>query len=338
MKVFIHPGTNILYSSFYIQALEQKVGKNKIFFTTKPFSDLPVDWNDVQLLFIIEDTDGKRTKYAIDANDFYSIKPGVYNWCDVYGHCNANLAKTEEKYKEKLIPLCPSFGVRICSPFRLAYMAVRNALLTRPNRLKPFLGKYKRSYTTCMPIGEYYHVDTQPNYIFTCNTLWYSDEWNCNDETVNLTRANFIRACKRTSHLEFEGGLVPQDKNRSSVDLFKDCLCNPVSKQEWITKTKQSTVVFNTPAFWGCHGWKLGEYLALGKCILSTPLQNDLPYPLQHGENIHFVENSEESMLDALQFIIIHPDYRKQLEKGALDYWHQYGSQSAVLNMLKQKK
>ena len=334
MRVFIHPAVNPLYAGFYIQALERMFGKSNMCFSAKHFSVMTEDWREVQMLFIVEDESGRQIKYAIDANDFHSVKPGVYEWCDVYGHCNANLNETENAYKEKLVSLCPSFGVRFNSPFQLASMAIHNAFLARPEHLKPFLGKYKRSYTTCLPIENYFHIEAKPNYIFFCSTLWYSDEWNKNDETLNLTRAHFIRVCKKINNFEFEGGLVPQDGNRSSEELFKDCLFHPVSKKEWLNKTQLSTVVFNTPAFWGCHGWKLGEYLALGKCIISTPLVNDLPCPLEHGKNIHFIENSEEAMSEALQYIIEHPEYRKQLEQGALAYWKQYGSQEATLALL----
>ncbi len=93
-----------------------------------------------------------------------------------------------------------------------------------------------------------------------------------------------------------------------------------VKMQKWLQKTKQSAVVFNTPAFWNCHGWKLGEYLAMGKCILSTDLSNDLPCPLEHGVNIHIVENSELAMREALCYILSHPDYRHALEQEAAHY------------------
>ena len=107
-----------------------------------------------------------------------------------------------------------------------------------------------------------------------------------------------------------------------------------VKISEWLTKTKQSILVFNTPAFWNCHGWKLGEYLALGKCILSTPLSNDLPYPLEHGKNIHFVENSQEAIKESVEYIISHADYQHKLEQGAREYWAKYGAPEMSLKLL----
>lgn len=102
----------------------------------------------------------------------------------------------------------------------------------------------------------------------------------------------------------------------------------------WMEKTKQSILVFNTPAFWNCHGWKLGEYLALGKAIISVPLFNDMPAPLIHGENIHFVENDENKIKEAIELIINNNEYRLKLEKGALAYWEKYGNIIQSLKLL----
>lgn len=73
----------------------------------------------------------------------------------------------------------------------------------------------------------------------------------------------------------------------------------------------------------------------MGKCILSTALSNDLPYPLEHGVNIHFVENSELAMREALCYILSHPDYQHTLEQGAALYWQQYGTPEAALRLLR---
>ena len=60
----------------------------------------------------------------------------------------------------------------------------------------------------------------------------------------------------------------------------------------------------------------------------------DLPYPLEHGVNIHFVENSEESMREAIEYILSHPEYRHKLEQGAKEYWNKYGTPEASLKLL----
>lgn len=342
MKVIIDPVDDILYVSFYVYGLGKMYGSNNVHFSSKPFKDLSLETRYTKSTRFIIENDGKERNYVIHCNDSYQINEELYDWCDVYGCVNANFAKTPEKYHQKLVALCPSFGIRCWNLPQALYYACANLPIDGTS-VRKFFGKHKRllqrprysdyfSYSKLsgVPEGE----GGENSYIFFLSTLWYSDEWNKNDEGVNLRRAHFIRACKKMEEVCFEGGLVSQGTERSSEELFTDCLCKGVSMKEWMEKTKHSALVFNTPAFWDCHGWKLGEYLALGKCIVSTPLSNDLPAPLEHGKNVHFVENTQESMREAVEYIIGHPGYRKRLEQGAKTYWERYGTPEASLRLL----
>ena len=338
MKVIIDPADDILYKSFYVFGLENLYGKNHVSYDGWYFSGLSVKArNSRSIRFVVIDAAIQR-RYVIACNDSYSINDELYNWCDVYGCVNANLQKTPEKFHEKLVPLCPSFGIR-CWNYPTAVYHAAKGLSNANGSVRKYLGKYKRMLQR--PWYEDYHTDLHPlqninnqRYVFFLSTLWYSEEWNKNDEGVNARRANFIRACKELGGVDFEGGLVSQGKDRSSEDLFSDCLGRSVSMKEWMSKTKRSALVFNTPAFWDCHGWKLGEYFAMGKCIVSTELSNDLPAPLEQGKNIHFVENDKESMKEAIRFILDNPDYRMKLEAGAKAYWEEYGTPEASLRLL----
>ena len=104
--------------------------------------------------------------------------------------------------------------------------------------------------------------------------------------------------------------------------------------KEYIIKTKRSFVVFNTPSVGGCHGWKLAEYLCMGKAIISTPLTREIPgRGLVHGDNIHFVNTTKE-LYDAIELIRDNPDYRKKLEKGARSYFDEYLSPTSVIQRI----
>ena len=233
--------------------------------------------------------------------------------------------------------MAPSFGIQIGSKKQTIITALSNAAqyirVVHDKKVKTFLGNYKRL------MSRPFYSDMTPgtsksNYVFFCSTLWYNDEYNKNDSEVNARRASFIRACKEIDGVNFEGGFVAQ-QGRSSTELFRDCLSmSSYPYSQWLQKTKESAVVFNTPAFWNCHGWKLGEYLALGKAIISTPLSNDLPTPLTHGNSIHFVENDKESIKEAIHYIISHPGYKAQLEKGAREYWDKYGAPEKSLELM----
>lgn len=336
IQAIVNPLNHIAYSSFYIYALREVLGKAAVRFDCTPFRDLSVESQQSRgLLFVLWQAGSPERKFFICGNDSYRIEEEIYNWCDVYASVNANFGKTPGR--TKLVSLVPSFGVKIWGMGGTVLRALSNAVhyqrIVHDQKLKTFLGNYKR----LLDRPFYTDLDPEPSlsdYVFFCSTLWYNDEYNLNDRKVNARRANFIRACKGIGSIRFEGGFVPQ-QGRSSSELFADCLsATSYPYKTWLQKTKQSALVFNTPAFWDCHGWKLGEYLALGKAIISTPLSNDLPAPLTHGINIHYVEDDIDSMKDAVSYIINNPAYKRNLEIGAKEYWEMYGTPEKSLELI----
>ena len=356
MKVIIDPRSNYSYGSFYVYGLINLFGNKNVIYRLKPFEELKDLGNDLR--FIIR-KGNEETKYFIHTNDSYRLSIEDYNWCDVYGCVNANFMHYPKAEYPKLVSLVPSFGIRQeSSLFKLLVKScvqllscwsyvinrkewnkrVKKEECNKLQNLKHFFGRRYKTWRNRLPLSFYENTIISKNdYVFFLSTLWYSDEWNKNDQGVNLRRAYFIRACKKILSDSFEGGLLGDED--SSYETFEDVL---VTKRAiftlWIEKTKQSALVFNTPAFWDCHGWKLGEYLAMGKCIVSTKLSNDLPYPLEHGVNIHFVDDTEESMKEAVEYIISHPEYRHKLEEGAKKYWETYGTPEASLKLLRIKQ
>lgn len=334
-KVIIDPLVNVYYAGFYLQGLFDKFEKQNIIFQSTPFESIE---NRSENFNFIVTSNGRNIKYSIHVDDPYDIKENHYNWCDVYGNVNANFDKTPHEYHAKLVSLTPSFGIRVWNFPQTLYYCFTNLLKVNSKvNVRKFIGKYRRQFELRLPL-EYYQLSNKPkeieNYIFHLSTLWQSDEWSKNDEGVNRVRANFIRVCKSIGSINFEGGL--SFKNDSSIIQFNDVLYNgTMSMRDYIEKTKQSLLVFNTPSFWSCHGWKLGEFLALGKAIISTPLSNDLPVPLEHGVNIHFIENdSEEEIKKAVFHIINNTEYRIHLERGAKEYWNKYGTPIKSLELL----
>ena len=332
MKVIVDPEDDIQYMSFYVKGLIDRYGQANVVFKRDAFSELSdADRATRTMRFIIKDGTCEK-RYTIDTNDSYRINEALYDWCDVYGSVNTNWAKTPENLQNKIVSLCPSFAIRYSHPLLVWPAAAMGAIGThRPKR--KYLGSWRRMLQRPQ-LKDYTTRQTRDNYIFHLSTLWQSDEWNRNNEGVNLRRAYFIRACRGLEpEIVFEGGLAASPNNPSAA-LFSDCLSPRMSGYASLNKTKESTIVFNTPAYWDCHGWKLGEYMALGKAILSTPLSNDLPAPLVHGQHIHITGATQEEMAEAIKYMLAHPDYRHRLETSIHEYWQRYGTPDASLKLL----
>jgi len=352
-KIIIDSRTNIPYGSFYMKGLIELFGKINVKFSSLPFANLSdLGWN---IRFVIK-YESREIKYFIHTSDSYQILPEHYAWCDVYGNVNANYNHFPKEKYPKQISLVPSFAVRNFNFSETLYYSVKNFFISfddiskrayynkysKQNEQKLFknikkhFSNYLKNYLNRLPIDSYEnHTEVIKHYIFFLSSLWYSDDWNRNDEGVNRRRANFIEVVKELPHCIFEGGLLAVDVLSSSSKFSLSVTNQRVNLSTWIQKTKKSELVFNTPAFWDCHGWKLGEYLAMGKAIISTPLSNDLPSPLIHGTHIHFIPNSSKPTIkEAVEYILQHPDYRKHLEKNAKLYWDTYGTPEQSLSLL----
>ena len=118
-------------------------------------------------------------------------------------------------------------------------------------------------------------------------------------------------------------------------EIYKDFIYEErLSMDDYIRKTKESVLVFNTPSVCECHGWKLAEYLCMGKAIISTPLTRAMPGSgLVHGVNVHFVKNTDE-IFDAVKKINSDVNYRKKLESGARAYYEKYLAPQKVIERI----
>jgi hypothetical protein len=172
-------------------------------------------------------------------------------------------------------------------------------------------------------------IKSRNDYIYFISSLWTHK--NC-VETTNKLRYQFIKKSKLLKNIVFEGGFKASETN-PEYEKYKDVVFyKKHSIVDYIKKTKESIVVFNTPAVHNCHGWKLGEFFAMGKAIISTPLSHYLPN-IVHGVNIHIVENKSD-IENAILKICKDVDYKKKLECNSKAYYDKYASPTQVIDTI----
>lgn len=340
-KVFIDPTSNIWYSSFYIKGLYDIFGKKNVSFSAKYFGELkrkeePHSY-DHYMAFVIFGSDKTISKHIIDFRDKPSVKESAYNWCHNYAKVNFNLNLTDKRYHDKIISIPPGFGIKIWNIWETAFYFHSNLVKSSFSpliRLSDYFNHYGYQYKR--PILEELtktserstNQPTRP-YVFMIATLW--DQANCIEGT-NLFRKSFVEVCK-ASDCDFEGGFFASVSHPQYKE-FKDIVFdNRYSLNSYVNKTRLSAFVFNTPAVHNCHGWKLGEYLAMGKAIISTPIFNQLPENLIHGVNIHFVSTIDE-LKQGVKILLEDTGYRKKLEDGAISYYEKYCKPTSVISRI----
>jgi hypothetical protein len=306
-SIRVDPVFDALYQGYYILGIRQTVG-GRLSYATPGF---PTGHHC--LAFIVE-PDG--WKICIDTQDRASLFPAGIMWCDVYGKVNVDPTL---EYDPRVVPIGPSFGLRVWSLAPAALRAARNhsiagARVTNP---REFYANFYRQWRYRLPLSMYKHVEPDPGFVFFLASLW------ADDPICNQYRATFLRICRSSSALNVEGGFAP--RQRGEVPGFDDLtLQRRYSLRHYLDGVQRSLFVFNTPAVFGCLGWKLGEYFAVGKAVISLPLNRELPAPLEHGRHIHFVDGSPESLRDAVDRLAADAPYRRALEAGAIDYFDRY--------------
>ena len=309
MKVIIYSLVDVFYYSFYIEGLYRVFGKKNITFSCKEFPGFP------ERTFAAIIKGDKEIKIAIDAFDTAKINLHLLEWADVYGKVNKNEEYLPQKNQNKILAVGPGFGIRIWSPLETITYSFRNWFISRKRAKlrRNFFASYWRQHKR-VNLNKYNTLpNNRDNFIYFISSLWKKEK------KTNSDRFLFMSACKELPFVQFEGGFAPRDDIKKMG--FEKLVSERVNLQEYLNKISSSFVVFNTPAVQNCHGWKLGEYLALGKAIISTRPSNLLPEPLIHGKHLHLVSENKEEMKMAITKILNEPEYRKKLETNAREYY-----------------
>ena len=320
--VLIYSLVDVFYYSFYIQGFYEIFGKRNVHFSLKGFPDFP---ERTFAAIVIEN--GKEYRIIIDAFDSSRIYREQLKWCNTYGKVNYNDKDIDRNGKEKIVIIGPSFGIKIWSLPKTIKTAIINFIWSK-NKIyfkRNFLANYWRQYNR-RPLSEYYKVKSKSNYIFFLSSIWEREK------ETNENRSNFIRAAKTIENINFEGGFAPRPDGKNFN--YESLIYRRIKLQEYLMKIKMSVLVFNTPAVQNCHGWKLAEYLALGKAIISTEIINELPAELKHQLNIHYVSNKKSEIKKDLLLIISDEDYRISLEENARKYFEENLSPKRVIEKL----
>jgi hypothetical protein len=310
-SLIVHPGADLPYASFILEGLATLLGPSAITYSTEGF-DRKYRGGRVLAFYRADDP---RARCFVSLHDHSKVNPMGLHWGSVYGMVNV---RVEDVGREgKVVPIGPTFGVRL----RSRSITVRHVLHAarwrgaRGWRATAADGRevaqYLRRRTT---IDRYVPHESDKDYVFFAAWPWVKHP------EVNPPRARFIEACRRAPGLSFEGGFAPRRRNELP-ELVRLSAPRRYSIGEYLDKVGHSAVAFNNPAVHGCQGWKLGEYLALGKAIISLPLSLALPAELEHGVHLHIVDGSPASLDHALDRLRCDDAYRTQLQVNARQWY-----------------
>lgn len=332
VRITIDPRFRVSYASYYIEGIKQCFGKKHIDFTQFLPDQLYENQQDYNKGFSFLHG---NSKVFIDFDDSSSISTKHYEWCDLYA--KINVCQNDLERFEKLKPIGPSFGINILSLGFIKVLLKVFRATHRPVGLFQYIKDYAFLMVRRRKFQQYLGSQSESDYVFSISTLWYDP---LTAETTNKLRGSFLETCQRIFKIS-EGGFfyINQDQvihqfpqYKEYEVLYKDFLyTHRLSPDDYITKTKRSCLVFNTPSVQGCLGWKLGEYFAMGKAIISSPLHRVMPGKI---ENTFLNADNAEQMEKAMLQVKNNDALRKILENNASAYFQEFLSPQAVIRSI----
>lgn len=319
-KIYIYGLCNVFYDGYYIQGLRQIYGQLEFNVSKFPKFDQGT------FAFIIENKK-QSLKVIIDSEDSSVINTSQLEWSDRYGKVNYNTTTIPFENQSKILAIGPSFGIQIWNLIQTIYYGSFNFITFRSSitNKKEFLANYWRQFKR-LRLKKYKPSKSSSNEVFSLNSIWKLE-----NET-NQKRALFINTCKSKDNLKFEGGFAARS-NGDNLSFENLVYSKKIPLKIYLKKIKNSAFVFNTPAVVSCHGWKLAEFLALGKAIISTSHFNVMPSDLQN--NIHVLYADDESqLLDKIDKLINNEDLKRNLEMGSRLYFDEYLAPEKVIKRL----
>lgn len=117
-------------------------------------------------------------------------------------------------------------------------------------------------------------------------------------EHMNETRANCVRKLRKGFGARFIGGLEPTDYARKH---FADCVVDArlTRKKTYLEAAKRASICISTIGLLQSNPWKLGEYAALAKAIVSEPLAHAVPGDFGPNRNYLEFRNPDECVEQA---------------------------------------
>lgn len=323
-KVYIYGLCDVFYDGYYIKGLSEVFGKVEYSVSKFP------RFTQGTFAFIIEDGNGAVKNVIIDSRDSSQIDEKALDWCSVYGKVNYNIENLESINKDKVIAIGPSFGIKIWNFVETIYYLILNFSRFRDSipYKRGFIANYWRQYKR-FSLKEYKNNSSSDNYVFFMNSIWKQEP------ETNNNRALFIKSCKDNTKVSFEGGFAAR-KDGNNLGLDDLVYSQRISLKIYLQKIKKSAFVFNTPAVLSCHGWKLAEFLALGKAIITTHHYNKLPAELLANKHVLYVNNSDD-IKEAINKLTTDVDLKRKLELESREYFDKYLAPEKVITRLLEK-
>jgi|SRR5271166_3689582 len=235
----------------------------------------------------------------------------LLEWCDVYAKRNIN-AQHLNPLSYKVIP----FGLNWACHSRTSAITMLTAVAATPPRVSRARLREVYRYLATPHWRAFEHPPDQPvdSTILFQARVWEPGEAP-GDEIVNDERINLLYELRRAFGARVLGGVVPTPFARQRYPNLITPL--PCRQPQFIRWAKKPLIGIYFRGLFGSVAFKMAEYFAASKCIVSEPISNQLDEPINHLKTY----KSADECISACDLFLSNPKQAQEARQASWNYY-----------------
>ena len=257
-----------------------------------------------------------KLRLHFDTHDSQELALGELDNCDFYfkrSYLPAAIDSLSASQRGKVIPLGLNYRVLPDVPDRFALWRG----LSKTGLSRASAAAFKQALDTNNRFGfqpRLRQMESAPDLRAAPNVLFLVAAYDPYDDParsqakiddrifINETRARCLRLLKDALGSRFTGGF---SHSRFTVENYPDLVVPPgsTSQQKYLRTLASFPICVASTGLHGSTGWKLAEYVAFSKAILSERLVYDIPGGFAPGKNYIEFTSPEECVNGAVRLV-----------------------------------
>jgi hypothetical protein len=271
---------------------------------------------------------GEERLAAIDVYDRADVfGRELLEGCDLYfkrSYFAAGIGRLPARWQSKIAPFGMNYACYTSGKYWRAiagpvYGHLCHALPGGPAAVKNAL-------LQILMIPRYALFEREPSMALRTEIVFQTRVWtqaDCSTEPIeplNESRAALVRALRKSFPKHFRGGLIPTKLAR---ELYPDALTTePTRPAGYLAASRESLIGISTHGLHHSTPFKLPEYLAGSKCVVSEPLRNELPEALEDGREALWFRGIDECLAKCEE-LLRWPERARELRHNAWSYYQE---------------
>ncbi len=307
-----------------------ELNQKGVFTSFKVFINEEKDYKHNQTLLAI--VNGVRIIY--DVRDDYNIPDEYLDFdFDFYfkRSCSEDYFKGL-KISDKIFPLGFNYLVTSDNNFGLKFKnIVRFSGMLKYLLKHTFVSKWTKDFK--WSVCNFNNIERIPLLLSEPRILFLTRTWDPAEITnlkkkeergfINESRARCIELCRKEFGKMFLGGFA---NSKFSLKHYKEYCINRshlVAKESYFKILDESSICVSTMGLHKSIGWKMGEYIAKSKAIVSEEFISELPGDFKKNQNyLEFKQPIE--LIENIQSLIENQSLRKSMMINNWIYYQQY--------------